>query len=153
MDLNFFVATLWAFIQASGYAGHAMVRQHQIRRKSTLLSLSALMVERLIDGAYATIQNSFHAWLSCPLGCRPRGDVSADASLASAVGKAKVFLVPPRLSPCGLETRVIDTTSVVMPHPVGAGADLDEVAAFSKSVRRSMRLLNLHQLWSNAGMP
>jgi hypothetical protein len=44
-------ATLWAFTQASGYAGHAMVRQHQIRRKSTLLSLSALMVERLIDGA------------------------------------------------------------------------------------------------------
>ena len=36
-----------------------MVRQHQIRRKSTLLSLSALMVERLIDGAYATIQTVF----------------------------------------------------------------------------------------------
>jgi hypothetical protein len=65
------------------------------------LSLSALMVERLIDGAYATIQNSFHAWLSCPLGCRPRGDVSADASLASAVGKAKVFLVPPSFSLAG----------------------------------------------------
>ena len=92
-------ATLWAFTQASGYAGHATVRQHQIRRKSTLLSLSVLMVERLIDGAYATIQNSFHAWLSCPLGCRPRGDVSADASLASAVGKAKVFFSAPKALP------------------------------------------------------
>ena len=61
------------------------------------------MVERLIDGAYATIQNSFHAWLSCPLGCRPRGDVSADASLASAVGKAKVcFSVPQGFAPAGM---------------------------------------------------
>jgi hypothetical protein len=94
-------ATFWAFTQASGYAGHAMVRQHQIRRKSNLERLGALVVERLIDSANPTIQNCFHSWLLCPLGCRPRGDVSADASLASAVGKAKVFLVPPRLCPCG----------------------------------------------------
>jgi hypothetical protein len=74
-----------------------MVRQHQVGRKSNLERLGSLVIERLIDGTYAAIENGFHAWLSCPLGCRPRGDVSADASLASTVGKAKVFLVPPRL--------------------------------------------------------
>ena len=43
-----------------------MVRQHQIRRKSNLERLGALMIQRLIDSANPTIQNSFHAWLSCP---------------------------------------------------------------------------------------
>jgi hypothetical protein len=52
-----------------------------------------LVIERLIDRANPTIKNSFHCLLACALGCRPRGDVSTDASLASAVAKAKVFLV------------------------------------------------------------
>jgi hypothetical protein len=82
-----------------------MIRQHQISFKSILVSLGVLVVERLIDGAYATIQNSFHCWLSCPLGCRPRGDVSAKASLAFAVEKTKLFLVPAGLCPCGQNTK------------------------------------------------
>ena len=53
-----------------------MVREYQIRRKSTLLSLSALMVERLIDGAYSTIQNGFHRLACVPARVSPaRGRV------------------------------------------------------------------------------
>jgi hypothetical protein len=92
------------FTEASGEARNTMVSQHQIRFKSDLVGVGSLMIECLIDGTYATIQNSFHARLACPLGCRPRGALSADASLASAVGKAKVFLMPPRLCPCGHDT-------------------------------------------------
>ena len=89
--------TFGAFTQASGDTRNAMVRQHYIRRKSNLDRRGLLVIESLIDGTYAAIKNGFHAWLSCPLGCCPVGDVSAEESLASAVRKAKVFLVPPRL--------------------------------------------------------
>jgi hypothetical protein len=72
-----------------------MISQHQIRYRSNLVSLGALVIDGLVDGADpATV---FIARLSCPLGRRPFKDVSAKASLAFAVEKTKLFFVPAEL--------------------------------------------------------
>jgi hypothetical protein len=53
-----------------------MVRQHQIGFKSNLERLGMLVIERLIDSAYATIQNSFHCSACVPARVSPaRGPV------------------------------------------------------------------------------
>ncbi len=56
--------------------------------------LGSLMLERLIERADSAIKAVFIAWLSCPLGYRPSGGLSAEASLSSADAKAKLFLLP-----------------------------------------------------------
>ena len=52
--------TFGAFAKASGDTRHAMVRQHQIKFKSDLVSLGELVVDCLIEGAHPAIQNRFH---------------------------------------------------------------------------------------------
>ena len=49
-----------AFAKASRDTRYAVVRQHQIRFKSKLVSVGSLVLEGLVNGAYAAIQNSFH---------------------------------------------------------------------------------------------
>jgi len=71
-----------------------MICQHQIRRKPDLVSLGALMLDGLVERADPAIKDSFHARLPCPLGSRPVRDMSAEADLAFAVEKAKLFFVP-----------------------------------------------------------
>ena len=59
-------STFGTFAKASGDARDAMVRQHQIRFKSILVSLGALVIDGLIDGANPAIKNRFH--IPCPAG-------------------------------------------------------------------------------------
>jgi hypothetical protein len=59
------------------------------------------MIECLIDGTYATIQNSFHCSACVPARVSPaKGPVRRFIPML-AVGEAKVFLVPSGLWPCG----------------------------------------------------
>jgi len=71
-----------------------VISQHQTGFKSNLVSLSALVIDGLVESADPATKDSFHARLPCPLVSRPVRDTSAEADLAFAVEKAKLFFVP-----------------------------------------------------------
>jgi hypothetical protein len=60
MVLSPFPHPIPAFTEARGHPGNAVVSQHQIGRKSNLERVGAFVIERLVESAYAAINNSFY---------------------------------------------------------------------------------------------